>query len=290
MMLTRQKLLRDVLAVGTVSAIVLFQSISTSNAEEPRVDELPLDHFKCYSVKAADNEQQPVVVDLEDQFGIEKNVFGKMSLNPSMLCNPVEVTKKLYDGSGGELKFPIRHPEEHLVCYKLKFKQINKAVIVTNQFGKEQPLSTIKSKYLCVPSKKVIVQDDAQIDEVVLQQPDCSQVRCPLDHFKCYDVEHNHMPQVAEKARRSLYLEDQFLGGRGMGLNQRLLCNPVIKLHDGKEFPIHRPEEHLVCYNLLSGSVPKTVIVANQFGKQKLLVGRASHLCLPSEKYEVQSD
>lgn len=277
MMFTRQKLLRDVLAVGAVSAIVLFQSISTSNAQEQNQNG-SLDHFKCYF---AEGDNEPPTVDLEDQFGIEENVFGiKPWLKPRMLCNPV--TKRHDD-----MVFPIRHPEEHLVCYRIKPKTADKTVIVANQFG-TQKLHVGKSRFLCVPSQKYIVQDHGQINEVeVRSQPDCDfdQSKCPLDHFKCYFVDNQVQPQ-----RIKVGLIDQFMKEEVKVLRPRMLCNPAIKWHEGKEVPVRYPEKHLMCYEIdPKTETAKTVIVANQFGTQKLQVGKSRFLCVPSEKYEVQS-
>jgi phosphoribosylformylglycinamidine (FGAM) synthase PurS component len=110
---------------------------------------MPLDHFKCYDVKG--EKAKRIKVDLEDQFGMERRV--KVSLEPKMLCNPVI---KWHNDE----EFPVLNPEQHLVCYKIKPMKPDLRVIVSNQFGEKQELSVGKSKYLCLPSKKFIVQSD----------------------------------------------------------------------------------------------------------------------------------
>lgn len=283
-MFTRQKLLRNVLAVGTVSAIVLFQSISTSNAQDVD-DQSPLDHFKCYSAKSL---AQGSTVDLMDEFGLEENVFGtrKPWLKPNMLCNPV---MKLHDGK----EFPIRHPKEHLVCYKLKGRGMaNKKIMISNQFGEEQRYVVYRQRALCVPSSKFLVQSDGQIDEEL--QSDCSldPLKCPLDHFKCYTLR-NFADNLTPSPRINVSLTDQF-GEEEIKavVRPRMLCNPATKWHDDKEFPVLHPDEHLMCYMLKKTKIAdKTVIVANQFGeKQRLYVGASNYLCLPSKMFVVEDE
>jgi hypothetical protein len=114
-----------------------------------------LDHFQCYPVKG---KKIKAKVDLLDQFGEQK---GVKVVKPVMLCNPVI---KWHNDE----EFPVSTPDAHLVCYKINKPTAGKKVIVKNQFGDQQELKVSKSKYLCVPSEKFIVEDsqsDEQFDE-----------------------------------------------------------------------------------------------------------------------------
>jgi len=126
-----------------------FWSIDEVRGETfPLLPVSPLDHFKCYKVEG---EKIKVNVNLEDQFGIQEKVIV---IKPLLLCNPVI---KWHDDE----EFPVKNPEEHLVCYNIKPATKGPNVVVNNQFGERQILKVIKSKYLCVPSKKFILLDDS---------------------------------------------------------------------------------------------------------------------------------
>ena len=117
-----------------------------------------LDHFKCYEVQAQKS-FQPYNVILRDQFeSQEVTVLRPTTLcNPAFKCaptgnpaNPLDCTQRL-------------NPDDHLVCYETmdergtpQFEQ--REVIVSNQFGKEQPLTVLRRKnLLCIPSLKAHV-------------------------------------------------------------------------------------------------------------------------------------
>jgi hypothetical protein len=93
-------------------------------------------------------------VGLNDQF----NSYAGRVREPAYLCNPVE--KTLGDGQ----VFPVRKPDEHLVCYVLflDFPVGGKEVMSTDQFF-IGPLNLGSTRYLCVPStKEEVVQLDTE--------------------------------------------------------------------------------------------------------------------------------
>ena len=104
-----------------------------------------------------------------------------------------------------------------------------------------------------------------------------------LDHFLCYGVQ----SLSAYTGPPVVGLIDQF-SNTPVGTKitaRRLLCNPVIKSLPGQPAgKLIHPQAHLVCYQALSPSAPRKVIVTNQFGKTELAVSNASMLCLPSSK------
>ncbi len=102
-----------------------------------------------------------------------------------------------------------------------------------------------------------------------------------LDHFKCYPVKGFQGEPIV------VGLRDQFGAEKEVPVSviPVALCNPVIKWHGGKEYPVNNPQQHLVCYQIKSSITGKEVVVSNQFGKQqKLTVGRSNLLCVPSSK------
>jgi hypothetical protein len=104
-----------------------------------------LDHFKCYRVKG---QAINVPVGLRDQFTA---AVGRIVGKPVLLCNP---TIKVH----GANTFPINHPREHLVCYKVTPHQFSIVVAAVNQFANGQ-LTIQNPKMLCVPSRKRVLED-----------------------------------------------------------------------------------------------------------------------------------
>jgi len=99
-------------------------------------------------------------------------------------------------------------------------------------------------------------------------------VQPALEHFKCY------VTAPVPFNPRQVALQDQF-GGRNANIPARKeLCNPVRKRAE----PFQNRAAHLQCYLTRSPAVNKVVAVQNQFGSQRLRVGRAQRLCLPSRK------
>ncbi len=102
-----------------------------------------LDHFKCYKVKGGPIDS---VVGLKDQFQQVQAVnVGRAVL----LCNP---TRKIHNAQ----PFEVKHPEAHLVCYKVTPVQFTIIRGTQNQFRQEQ-LQVQNPDLLCAPSRKQIV-------------------------------------------------------------------------------------------------------------------------------------
>jgi hypothetical protein len=132
-----------------------------------------------------------LTVALSDQFG-QKKAF---SLRSNRLCTPVE--KTTYDVNGEPTVTPIMDEENHYMCYiatllkkaciedspkpytlcKVESQcggtigvtnfcqrqdrhERREGVAVTNQFGENQLIDTIKEENLCVPSKKTVFNEN----------------------------------------------------------------------------------------------------------------------------------
>jgi hypothetical protein len=110
---------------------------------------LALDHFKCYAA-FPQTRFQPFNVTLTDQFENEE----VRVLRPVALCNPVV---KCVPGKDCT---EISNPDDHLTCYALarSSNRFSRAeVVVSNQFGEQQPLTVLDRDILCVPSTKKVV-------------------------------------------------------------------------------------------------------------------------------------
>ena len=183
-----------------------------------------------------------------------------------MLCNPVV---KIH----GDATYPVKHPELHLVCFKLKQNQARN-VAVNNQFGK-RPLRVTTAKRLCLPSYKN-------------QQPGPALPPLSLlDHYKCYTASEIVPPGgvPAPGIPKTVQLIDQFENTQVKVGAPATLCNPVRKTHDGVVTEVRYPDVHLVCFKIKEQHPPHvTVRVFNQFGQRTLNVGDPQELCVPSRK------
>lgn len=214
----------------------------------------PLDHFQCYTV--AQGEPANATVTLRDQFGTEKaNVF-----DPDTFCNPAAKTH-------ANRVTPIGDEDAHLTFYGIETanQEPPQAVLVGNQFGRDQRLKVGVARYLAVPTQK-----------------DPHAAPKNLDHFKCYQAE-------GQPINASVGLQDQFhMQSAVQILDPQLLCNPVEKEHAGATTPILHPDDHLVCYAIEGSTFDgANVVTHNQFVQGTLSVGAARMLCVPSSKDKV---
>jgi hypothetical protein len=108
-----------------------------------------LNHFTCYPVRVTSGGYAPPPVVLQDEFD-PAPVSATVSPVPSELCLPTE--KILPTGQ----VFPIINPTQHLLCYPVSPTPIIPLVWDQNQFG-TSPVTISSTKWLCVPSTKVIV-------------------------------------------------------------------------------------------------------------------------------------
>jgi len=104
-----------------------------------------------------------------------------------------------------------------------------------------------------------------------------------LDHFTCYDAKGALLHH-----RHPVLLRDQFEREWVVLGQPTSLCNPASTL----QMKAVHPRAHLTCYRIRDAKrdpnggddARRTVVVTNEFGKQRLIVTRALALCLPSSK------
>jgi hypothetical protein len=106
-----------------------------------------------------------------------------------------------------------------------------------------------------------------------------------LDHFLCYRSR-ALTTDTWETFAKNVTLKDQFESVRvKLGRLPNRLCNPVLKIVNGAEYPPQNPNAHLVCWPMTEpATLKREVIVTNQFGQARLTVGQPNALCLPSWK------
>ncbi len=215
----------------------------------------PLDHFKCY-VTEGSPVGEPVV--LGDQFS---NRSAEV-LQAIRFCNPVEKIQ-------GDRVTPVQDKDAHLKLYEiLTFEPTGepaqrREVIVRNQFGELQHLDVSEAVALAVPTQKL--------------RPNFHPPPRGLDHFLCYVAKGKPVDVVVG-------LRDEFHSETVQVVSPFLLCNPVVKVHHDLVTPILNPKDHLVCYRIRGGPFQGNVFARNQFGNERLTVGRGDVLCVPSEK------
>jgi hypothetical protein len=100
-----------------------------------------------------------------------------------------------------------------------------------------------------------------------------------LDHFKCYD---GKFPRFQP---REVRLVDQFDRDRAIAFRAELFCNPVSK----NDEPIRDRDAHLKLYAIRPAPGhppfrPRSVIVTDQFGEERLRVVHPAALALPAQK------
>lgn len=106
----------------------------------------------------------------------------------------------------------------------------------------------------------------------------------PVDHFQCYIPADPPKPVTGGP----VYTQDQF-DQKPVPTKVALLyrfCNPVAKTFRGQTTPIRNPRMHLTLYSIAedTATVKRTLVVSNQLGTQKMVIGPARWLAVPSSK------
>jgi hypothetical protein len=102
------------------------------------------------------------------------------------------------------------------------------------------------------------------------------------DHYQCYRI-------VNAKALKpeTITIADQFGKAEAVLGVPIQLCNPAVKVHNGKEYRVENRERHLVCYQIVKPTDPqrkRRVKVNNQFAPGNYEVVGRGPFCVPSSK------
>lgn len=224
-----------------------------------RVPQPPgLSHFTCYPVKLAPGSngyQPPPAVLLRDEFAGKAGPVQVQVGAPQELCLP---TAKAV----GTKVTKIVNNAAHLLCFGVTPTPIKPRVWDQNQFG-TSALRILRTRWLCLPSTKVVVPD----------------------HHLCYTATGTF------PIPRGVELFNQFArrGFRPKIGAVAFHCNPVEKIvvtpAGNQVFPITNPAAHLLCFRMAAPrQAAHEVQVSNQFGTGLLITGQPNLLCLPSWK------
>jgi hypothetical protein len=223
-------------SVGFSLLLATFLPAGTAKAQ--------LEHFNVYNSigPVPPPPFQPVTV--TDQFGELVTSLGP----PTLFLVPAQKNDE-----------PFADLLSHLTCYEMADPlQAPPEVISTNQFG-AQSLNLGNSRYLCVPTEKLLTPGPVSID-----------------HFHCYDA-------TGPSLDIGVSLADQFQQQSVSVLDPFLFCNPADKNGEG----IQNPTDHLTCYNYTPPGLPVgPVPFTNQFfpASDVLDVFEPVALCVPSLK------
>ena len=171
----------------------------------------------------------------------------------------------------------ISDPRAHLSWWRLgtgtEFQP--RRVVVQNQFG-DYTLDVFEPQYLLNPALKNSGGATIGLEQIDPLPDDTH------DHYKCYRVE-------GESVGAPVVLAEQYGVFTDTALDPLYLCNPTEKTDPaGNVFPIKKPEEHLVCYQMqLPTPIRVNVSIADQFGSWFAGIEERKMLCVPSLKDEV---
>jgi len=243
-------------------AVVLSAAPATAQDTDPI---FTIDHYMTYLVIPPIT--LSVSLGLQDQFGESQH----SALLLERFSTPAD---KNNEG--------IIDPSAHLSWWRLLDGIDNppRRVVVRNQFG-EFELDVLLAAYLLAPAEKNVAPNPGSpgSKSAPLDGPGT----VGRDHYKCYDV-------VGESVEKMVSLDDQFQHGPADVLIPLYLCNPVQKNHlDGTgNFPILKPTEHLVCYELtFPSTLGLSTVFTDQFVQAPIDLETVDILCVPSEKDEV---
>ncbi|HEX9709425.1 MAG TPA: C25 family cysteine peptidase, partial [Candidatus Thermoplasmatota archaeon] len=117
-----------------------------------------LDHFKCYDVDPRGTEVRTVT--LWDQFDAGNSPSEAKVLKALYLCNP---TRKIHHDFEHNTVTGVQNARGHLVCYAIDAPRHARDLVLNNQFGDGQEVSTGSSAMLCVPSVKRIPRPNPNV-------------------------------------------------------------------------------------------------------------------------------
>lgn len=223
-------------------------------------------HYKTYIISSYTPPPLPVPsLQLTDQFG---TVVGDVMTEPSFFSNPV------YKMAPGYEQGDIFNPDHHLTWYQFNAVAGPYEILVSNQFGNDQPLTVENTNFLLLPAHKMYVNS----------QPTPHSPPSGLDHYLCYDV--TSAPQFSAPG---VTLIDQFNIFDVVDVGQaRIFCNPVQKEHLTEPYDLYEiidADNHLTCYDItVNNPAGFDVEADDQFGGSTFIVDYNAFLCLPSTK------
>ncbi len=102
------------------------------------------------------------------------------------------------------------------------------------------------------------------------------------EHYQCYRI--IDAPTLAPE---NITVADQFGKSEIVLGRPIMLCNPSVKVHNGRKYGVLNQKVHQVCYNVIKqtdGQPNRKVRTANQFTTADMAVGGRQMFCVPSYK------
>jgi hypothetical protein len=104
-----------------------------------------------------------------------------------------------------------------------------------------------------------------------------------LDHFLCYAATGPNFAVPTNVGLQNLLNPTRI---SPTFVRVSALCNPAIKRvispSATANFKVVHPNAHLVCWSIVYGNKPQSVVLANQFGKATMVAGSPTKFCVPS--------
>ncbi len=122
-----------------------------------------------------------------------------------------------------------------------------------------------------------------EIREVAFNgRPTPKVVDVPGEHYQCYRI--IDAPTLNPE---NIVVADQFGKSEIVLGRPIMLCNPSVKVHNGKKYGVLNQKVHQVCYNVVKqtdGQPNRRVRTGNQFTTAEMTVGGRQMFCVPSYK------
>ncbi len=115
------------------------------------------------------------------------------------------------------------------------------------------------------------------------------------EHYQCYRI-----VDAPTLAPENITVGDQFGKAQLVLARPIMLCNPSVKVHNGKNYGVLNKLVHQICYSVVkqaAGQPTRKVRTANQFTTADMAVGERQMFCVPSYKtllngkeFEIEND
>lgn len=236
---------RDTVIIGNVTHLL----VPCRKDPHPSPDSL-LGHYTAYEIRNGDSYRRtagPVTV--QDQFDAGAPELID-SLIPRYFLTPAKKNNEPQYGS-----------DTHYVAYEIYPKTQYPSLLprlTQDQFGQHQ-LPVFRSELLLVPSHKIRWGPPPTNTE--------------KNHYKGWKLDPLPWPTTAQ-------VVDQFMSDVLKLDSIRYLANPAQK----DNFPIVKPDDHLLWYSADGRDTCLRIVYENQFGLDTFVIGTVTHLILPAQK------
>jgi len=228
-----------------------------------------LGDFFCWDIRtipATSLGTTPVL--LRDQFQQFDNID---MFNTFQFCDAADKDLPNAAGEFGSKDFltPFTNPGQHFTTYTFPStfdppNQVDLSIVQFNQFYNNLDVGQVSEVWVPDTKKRVgQVSEDSQN---------------PNLHYVCYDIEEDPI-------NVDLQMDTQFGILELTVLDPILLCNPALKIHDGKSFNLDwfDQQEHLTCFNVLVKTDPVPPIPDLEWISDQLILNQQPNVPIDNE-------